>query len=302
MSAHTSSNPSVEIILVKYNQPEIEANTVKAVLAHTEYEPYHLTVYQNKKGEALSKCWNKLIARSDADYICLLNTDTVPARGWLTTLMRTRNGEFGAVVPSSNSAHLSQIDVPFDRLETNWDVINGFASTLKEDKKYFILDTASAMCVVFPRWVWKKVTGFDERFFLYCEDTEFFNKIHNYPLPLYWNTGAYVHHYKGQSIAKSHKDGELDAIAEFDKSVVLCNKLTGIEIDYDFQQNDAVGVQVDSPPEETPDGVADPVPAADSPRPDVGSDTATDTGLVYFSKPGSPEEFYGPEEAAEDWG
>jgi cellulose synthase/poly-beta-1,6-N-acetylglucosamine synthase-like glycosyltransferase len=93
----------VEVILVRYNNKECEDEAVKAVLENTTI-PHHLTVFDNYPGdENLSVVWNRLIKRSDADYICLLNTDTKVSKNWLRGLLRPLEDEsIGAVGPVTN--------------------------------------------------------------------------------------------------------------------------------------------------------------------------------------------------------
>jgi GT2 family glycosyltransferase len=205
-----SKTPSVDVVIVRYNNPEMEQNTVKAVIEHTDYPNYNLVVRTNEPGKSLAKCWNEIIAESRADYICLLNPDTVPAKGWLTKMLSIPLADVGAIVPSSNIVHVSQIDTPLDRFEQDWDKINEFADTL-EPLVDETLETASAMCVAFPRKVWEEAGGFDEDFQLYGEDTEFLWRIRaNYGYRLIWVKDAYVHHYKAQCVEKAIEEEGLD--------------------------------------------------------------------------------------------
>ena len=217
--------PKVDIIVVKYNQPDFEATTIERVASNTIYPNYTLTAYQNERGVALSKCWNKLIGQSDADFICLLNSDAVVTPSWLTNLMNVFNQVkgVGAVVPSSNKVFLSEIKIPFPIETTNFKVINAFAEKQINDGRCLSLPTLSAMCVVFPKALWEQIGGFDEDFFLYGEDTEFFYRMaEKTDRQLIWYHGVYIHHYKAQSVQKAITDGELDYPAIRAKADELC--------------------------------------------------------------------------------
>jgi peptidoglycan/xylan/chitin deacetylase (PgdA/CDA1 family) len=83
----------LEIIVVKYNLPEYESETIEQVMKVAQ-APYHLTVVDNyQRDENLSTVWNRAIKNSTAEYICLLNNDTVVSEGWdiklLEVLKRT---------------------------------------------------------------------------------------------------------------------------------------------------------------------------------------------------------------------
>lgn len=220
--------PKVEIIVVKYNQMHFEATTLEQVANNTEYPNYSLRAYQNERGVALSKCWNRLIAASDAEYICLLNSDTVVSAGWLTGLMNIFEAipNVGAVVPSSNQVFLSQIPIPFSHDTVDFSVIHKFAlATAARETECLELPTLSGMCVVFPRALWEKIGGFDEEFFLYGEDTEFFYRLHEQTGKLLvWYKGVYVHHYKARSTMKAAAEGELDIQAVRARASELCQR------------------------------------------------------------------------------
>ena len=229
------SEPKVEIIIVKYGLPDFEAITMHAVAAHTQDVPgYNLTMYENAPGRSLAACWNQLIDRSEADYICLLNNDTAPARGWLSKLIKILQAypEAGAVVPSSNKVYLSQVDTPLERYTTNFTEINNFGAQLATSKQDHIreLPTLSATCVVFPKAVWTDLKGFHEEFMLYGEDSDFFWRVKNIlSKKLLWVQDAYVHHYKGQSVNKAVMGG-MDIKKILRDSEKLVNQRTDLQI------------------------------------------------------------------------
>jgi GT2 family glycosyltransferase len=217
----TDRQPSVDVVVVGYNQPEMEQDTVKAVIAHTDYPNYSIVYRRNEPGKSLAKCWNEIIRASKADWICLLNPDTVPAKLWLEKLMEAAGPDVGAVVPSSNIVHLSQIDTPLDRFEQDWEKINQFSLSLPYEREE--LETASGMCVAFPKSVWEEAGGFDEEFQLYGEDTEFFHRIHaNLGKKIVWQKYAYVHHYKAQCVEKAIEEEGLDVEALKERAQQLC--------------------------------------------------------------------------------
>lgn len=211
--------PKVAVILVKYNRPDMEEATIRTVMETAQHPNYTLIAHQNDRGIGLAECWNNLIRGAysgGAEYICLLNTDTVPTPGWLLNLTGVLNTDptIDAVVPSSNRVHLSEIKVPFPDSETDRPRINAFAAGFT-DFELRDLPAASAMCVVFRVDAWLLLGGFDEDFFLYGEDTDFFYRLAKNPLTgrVVWHTGVYVHHYGQQSMVKAEEDGEIEYVA-----------------------------------------------------------------------------------------
>lgn len=223
-----TSLPSVDVIMVRYNQPKLEDRTIRAILAHTEYQNYSLIVHQNTKDVSLTKCWNKLVDESKADYVCLINSDTVPAKGWLTKLMETALDEpnSGAIVPSSNHVHMSQIETTLGRFESDFAQINAFAADLPKTEQE--LNMASGMCILFPRKVWEDVGKFDEDFLHYGSDTEFTWRLANkFNKKLIWRKDAYVHHYGQQSLIPAAEQDGWSYAEERGRAAKLFKEKTG---------------------------------------------------------------------------
>lgn len=184
----------VDIILVKYGQPDYEDETIEQVLKMTRDIPYHLTVYDNLPGdENLSVVWNKLIRKSDAEYICLLNTDTIVQEKWLSKLLKTFT-EFdrvGAVGPISNRAGGQQggHKGPGERLPYPAPTLSGF-------------------CLVFPKKVWEEVGGFNEAYKLYGEDSEFVFRIMKKKYKVLIRPDTWIFHYGAKSSETAIKKGK----------------------------------------------------------------------------------------------
>lgn len=165
---------------------------IKSVLRYTE-EFYHLTIYQNLvKDQNLSVIWNKLIKKSDADYICLLNSDTLVEKDWLNKLLEVfeKEDNVGIVGPISNQA-------------------GGKQSQLKKIDEYKVVETGtlSGFCLVFPKKVWEEVGGFNEEYKLYAEDSEFcYHVRQKYKLMI--RQDVFIYHYGGKSAKKAIERGK----------------------------------------------------------------------------------------------
>ena len=184
----------VEIIVVRYNLAQLEADCLCSVLEHTDDRetPYHITFYDNyEKDENLSVVWNRLIKRSNADYIMLLNNDTLVKADWLKKLLEaTKLKKFGAVGAVSNRAGGHQ---------GGWE-----ESPHNEIVQCVML---SGFAVLFPKKVWKDIGGFDENYKLYGEDSDFFDRMRD-KYNLYTHYGVHIFHYKAQSTKEAEKRGK----------------------------------------------------------------------------------------------
>jgi GT2 family glycosyltransferase len=133
--------PPVDIVVVKYGQRELEEACIRSVRENTGW-PYHLTVWDNFEAkESLSRVWNMLIEASPFEYVCLLNSDCEVRDGWLTALM-------GGMLADDRVALAGPSLAPESPL------IAGF-------------------CMLIRKAAWSDLSGFDEGFGLYGQDTDF---------------------------------------------------------------------------------------------------------------------------------
>ena len=183
------------IIIVKYNIPDYEKDCIKQVLNYTDDRktPYHLTVYDNyEKDENLSVVWNRLIEQSNSDYILLLNNDTIVSKDWLEKLMEaTKKPKFGAVGPITNCAGGHQ---------------GGF--TEAQENNIIQCNQLSGFAVLFPKAVWKDLNGFDEKYKLYGEDSDFFRRMRKAGYSLFTHYGVFIYHYGQASRKEAEKRGK----------------------------------------------------------------------------------------------
>lgn len=173
----------LEIILVKYGLPDYERETVEQVM-RTMTIPYHLTVYDNYPAdENLSVVWNRLIKRSNAEFVLLLNNDTVPSEGWAEKLMDTmKDKKVGASGSISNRAGGHQ---------------GGFAHA--DEDKIIECTMLSGFCLLIRKTAFDAIGGFDEKYKLYGEDSDFCHRLRKAGWKLVTHYGSFVYHHKAQS-------------------------------------------------------------------------------------------------------
>ena len=181
MDANT--NKPIDIIIVKYGLPDYEQETVEQVM-RTVGVPYHLSVYDNYPlDENLSVVWNRLIKRSNADFVLLLNNDTVPRGSWADKLLEAMSDpKVGAVGSISNKAGGHQ----------------GGWEKSPEDKVVECV-MLSGFCVLIRKAAFDAIGGFNEAYKLYGEDSDFFRRMKKAGWTLLTHYGSYVYHHKAQS-------------------------------------------------------------------------------------------------------
>lgn len=202
----------VEICIMKFNQPELEAKCVKSIIDNTEH-PYKVNLYDNRVNSSnTSKVWNKFIKESRCPYVLIIDSDCVVTKGWLTEMMDVfkKKKDAGMVVPfmDGSSAPDNQRIKPRNILRPEDGILNAdnFA--------------VNGSCILFHReTILKKIGLFREDFCLYGQDSEMELRIrYRTPYKVYITYNAIVYHGvkegntwgSSMSALKAYNEGKLD--------------------------------------------------------------------------------------------
>lgn len=157
----------VEIIVLKFKEPpEVIDKCITRVIHNTDW-PFKLTIFDNRPNNAnTSRIWNKLICEATCRYVLIMDSDAfIPATKtepcWLTRMMESID-ETGFVIPVSSApggAHQH---------------VNG---PLPYPSKTINKDIWSGYCFLFDREALERVGKFDERFYIYGQDSEFAHRV-----------------------------------------------------------------------------------------------------------------------------
>lgn len=186
-----SDTKRVEIILLTFNNPRVETKCLEYLIKYTKH-PYKLTVYDNSPNLAnMSKIWNKLVRESTCDYIVIMDTDAYVEEGWLTQLMKTIDHK--DVMVAAPILGNDRIKTPHQSMtKTDGPSIEG-------------TEDVSGYCYLFKKEVFEEVGHFDERFYLFGQETEFFRRILKAGYKIYIDTSVVVEH-EGSATIKENVD------------------------------------------------------------------------------------------------
>lgn len=158
------SAPSIARVVLVQNLPE----SVPA--APSEGWPFDLKVIANEKPHGFGTNHNSALSDATEEFVCVLNPDVALLGGdpfsELLAACRVRGVgcSYPIQVDEDGRVQDSERQIPspislarrrlFGRRETRVDWVN-------------------AACLVVPMAVWRELGGFDERYFMYCEDVDF---------------------------------------------------------------------------------------------------------------------------------
>lgn len=165
--AHQTIAGSLEVILT-LNIPEAEPDPA-------QFAGLPLRIVRNVSPKGFGANHNAALRNATTPWVMIVNPDIrIRDRGLLQELMARRvDSGLGLVAPViRNSAGSRE-----DSIRHNLDPLSLFVRAILRRKTILIPDAATGrfrwvagMFMALPRSVWEDVAGFDERFFLYCED------------------------------------------------------------------------------------------------------------------------------------
>ena len=204
----------VEIIILKYKNPDVEAKCLEYIIKNTDW-PYKLTVYDNRNNTAnMSKIWNKLIKESICDYVLIMDSDAYPRKGWLTLMMQIfdipKFQPVGVVAPvtSSKGATTAQSLIEY----------NESSEPIAEKEQQI-----SGFCFLVKKDIFKEIGYFDERFYIYGQDSEWMDRIIASKYNSVIVPSAYVDHEVSVAVKTAVKDGEISLEAEISRTNDIYN-------------------------------------------------------------------------------
>lgn len=172
----------------------------------------------HKENLGFARACNKGIRAAKGKYILILNPDTEITRGSLKSMINALEKEsIGCLVPRliNPDGSLQYSIRRFPRLITViarrtplrlihlFEKQNEFHLMKDVDHSQMIaIDWALGGCVLTKRQIFGKIGYFDEKFFLYCEDIDWFYRLRKQGLTaFYYPKASIIHHH----IAKSDK-------------------------------------------------------------------------------------------------
>jgi GT2 family glycosyltransferase len=167
-SVFKSDYPNLEIVVVDNNSKDESFEQTKNNFSRCHF-------IKNSENIGFSKGNNvgiRYALEKFADYIFVLNNDTVIEKDTLSLLLKTfsTNLSIGIVSPLILTA--GNKDVWFSGGIVNWNKMKTSHLTYKVSSSEYKSDYLSGCAMLIKKDVFKKIGLFDERFFLYYEDAD----------------------------------------------------------------------------------------------------------------------------------
>ena len=225
----------VSIIFVSYNTEELTLKAIESVVEKTKNITYEIIVVDNNSSDntvvKITELYPKVILiknddnlgfghannigarKATGDYLFLLNTDTVLINNAVYILYEylNSNKNICAVGPNLFDSQLNPATSYSKLLPSILMDLDEFFFNISSKFKYLNMNfnygnkciihqgAISGAAVLIRKDMFNKMNGFDERFFLYYEETDLFYRMGRAGCKLASNPNAKIIHYEGGS-------------------------------------------------------------------------------------------------------
>jgi N-acetylglucosaminyl-diphospho-decaprenol L-rhamnosyltransferase len=179
-------------------QPSFELQ-LRQLLAKTGIE---LSLIKNSHPQGFGANQNAAFALCKQTYFCILNPDVVfDAQSLAILLTNLQTSGVGCAYPMQYLPNGQALD--FERsLITPWQLFRRYA--LRQFGPSGSVDWVSGSAMAFPSEVYRQIEGFDERYFMYCEDVDICLRLQNKGYALVKTQARMIHDTQRQSL----RDGQ----------------------------------------------------------------------------------------------
>jgi GT2 family glycosyltransferase/glycosyltransferase involved in cell wall biosynthesis len=230
---------TVDIVIVNHNSTDFAVNAIESIKSSARDVVPNIVVADNasidhperladrfpdirlllnRENLGYSKAINMALAGCRSPYVVVINPDTIVSSGFFSDVLKTFESDrnVGVAGPKILDPDGS-IQGSARKFPTAWSYAFGRTSPLTKlypnnsiTRREFMcfdhngdtpipVDWVSGACMVIRRKAFEEVRGFDERFFLYWEDTDFCERIRNAGWEVVYDPKAEIKHIVGMS-------------------------------------------------------------------------------------------------------
>ena len=224
----------LSIVIILYKSKDYINNCINSIVNSNLYEEVlEILIINNNPNEeynfknnkiqfhcmnkniGYSKAMNFAINKAHGDYILTLNPDTILSYNTIDVMLDTYKihknvGVVGVkVLNKDNTFQLSSIrkfPTPYILLTK---ILNRFFKFIPnlynysnvDLKNFQDVDAISGCCMMIQKNTFENISGFDERFFMYFEDTDLCHRLINNGKRVIYNPKTSINHFKGGSLS-----------------------------------------------------------------------------------------------------
>lgn len=169
-------------------------------------------VIYNKENMGFGKANNQAAQIAKGNYLCFLNNDTLPTKGWLTAMMKVFEEEVavgcvGAKLlhPGRDTIqHAGVVEMKDGRPDHIYFKKPANYPPANERKQYFGVTGA---CMLIPKGLFDELGRFDESYWCGWEDMDMMQQLRKRGYRVYYEPTAVVYHYESRTEGRYSQEG-----------------------------------------------------------------------------------------------
>ena len=183
-----------------------------------------LHVISNSENVGFGKAVNQASKVSNGKYMMVLNPDTIIEENTISTLVDylDKNSNVGMVGPKilnadgtlqlacKRSFPTIKVALPkllgLDKIFPNSQWAGKYNLTYLDPEKTHKVDAISGSCMLIKSKIFKKINGFDEKFFMFGEDLDLCKRVWAKNYEIHYVPDTKIVHYKGESVKTAPYD------------------------------------------------------------------------------------------------
>ena len=228
--------PLVSIITAMWNNKEFNLQMIEFVYKNTQW-PYELILIDNGSTDGTSEAIGKLSSNingtliknkenkgfgiannqgakiAHGEYLCLLNNDTIPIKGWLTEMMKViladpKVGIVGSRLVHPGKGTLQHAGV-YEHMSGTPDHMHfGKPMDYPPAMKLQEVFAVTGACLLTPKSLFLDLGGFDEAFRNGFEDMDYTQKVRGKGYKVMYVPTSLVYHYESRTPGRYTYDNQ----------------------------------------------------------------------------------------------
>jgi len=157
------NSPVVSRVVLTLNVPEAEPQWPSGRW------PFSLDIIRNEVPIGFGANHNQALASAPEAFVCVLNPDVVLGDDPFVPLVNALAGHPAGCAYPIQVNESGRVQDSERELPSPWALLRRRLLGRTEQR----VDWVNAACLLMPTSVWRELAGFDERYFMYCEDVDF---------------------------------------------------------------------------------------------------------------------------------
>jgi N-acetylglucosaminyl-diphospho-decaprenol L-rhamnosyltransferase len=157
------NSPVVSRVVLTLNVPEAEPQRPAGGF------PFALDIVRNAVPIGFGANHNQALASAQEAFVCVLNPDVVLGDDPFVPLVNALAGHAAGCAYPIQVNESGRVQDSERELPSPWALLRRRLLGRTEQR----VDWVNAACLLLPTSVWRELAGFDERYFMYCEDVDF---------------------------------------------------------------------------------------------------------------------------------